>query len=155
MKQTKKSVRYQTEDMKLQAAGAYLRTLRSWHKLTQDDIAKALGVSSKQVSRWENGESDPSSTMLAAFCKLVHGSAIHLNALLTNPHVTELDGKNLAGQWLARSPSEVPDVVEVLAVALAGDQQRLDRWIGYGERLLEERGESLVSTGAGEGKFSN
>ena len=142
MNQTKRSVRDPIEIMKLQAAGAYLRTLREWHNLTQEDIARALGASSKQVSRWENGESNPSSTMLAAFCQLVQGSANHLNTLLTNPHVTELDGKNLAGQWLSQSPQRaLPDAVEVLAIALAGDQQRLDRWIGYGQRLLEERGE--------------
>lgn len=86
----------------MQAAGMYLRTLRDWEKLTQKDVAQKLGVSTKQVERWEKGDSDPSSTALAAFIELVHGSAEQVKRLILDKNATEEDGRELARRWLSR-----------------------------------------------------
>lgn len=43
-----------------------LTQLRNAKGVTQDDVAKALGVSNKTISKWENGSSAPELAMLAA-----------------------------------------------------------------------------------------
>ena len=43
-----------------------LAELRSAKNVTQEDVALALGVSNKTVSKWENGTSTPDLTMLVA-----------------------------------------------------------------------------------------
>lgn len=46
-----------------------LTQLRNAKGVTQDDVAKALGVSNKTVSKWENGTSSPDLTMLVALAE--------------------------------------------------------------------------------------
>ena len=46
-----------------------LTQLRTGKGVTQDDVAKALGVSNKTVSKWENGTSSPDLTMLVALAE--------------------------------------------------------------------------------------
>ena len=38
--------------------------------MTQEFVAEALGVSRQAVSKWESGQSDPSTTNLLALAKL-------------------------------------------------------------------------------------
>jgi DNA-binding transcriptional regulator YiaG len=37
-----------------------LKKLREWQSLSQEGVARLLGVSVRTVARWENGESSPS-----------------------------------------------------------------------------------------------
>ena len=46
-----------------------LSTLRTAKGVTQDDVAQALGISNKTVSKWENGTSMPDLTMLVMLAK--------------------------------------------------------------------------------------
>lgn len=46
-----------------------LTQLRTGKGVTQDDVAKALGVSNKTVSKWENGTSSPDLTTLVALAE--------------------------------------------------------------------------------------
>ncbi len=39
--------------------GKRLWELRIKNEMSQDDVARALGVSAQAISRWENGRSDP------------------------------------------------------------------------------------------------
>lgn len=43
--------------MNQEKIGKYIATCRKENKLTQEQLAEKLGVSSKSVSRWENGVS--------------------------------------------------------------------------------------------------
>lgn len=50
--------------------GETLKRRRTACKMTQEFVAKALGVSRQAVSKWESGQSDPSTTNLLALAKL-------------------------------------------------------------------------------------
>lgn len=44
--------------------GAVIKKLREKNKITQNQLAEALGVSDKAISKWETGESYPDITLL-------------------------------------------------------------------------------------------
>ena len=50
--------------------GEVLKQHRTSCKMTQEFVAEALGVSRQAVSKWESGQSDPSTTNLLALAKL-------------------------------------------------------------------------------------
>lgn len=57
-----------------------IRTLRAEKGLTQEQVAKRLGVSAPAVSKWETGASYPDITLLAPLARLL---GVDLNTLLT------------------------------------------------------------------------
>ena len=61
--------------------GAKLRQLRRAKDLSQDYISIDLGISQKQVSRIENGRSDPRSKLLDKWCALLGITLTELDAL--------------------------------------------------------------------------
>lgn len=77
----------------------YLRRLRQLHGLTQDDVAQAADVRSKQVYRWEKYECDPSGPALFLFTDAVRGSLQQVRKLLSSQAMTEEDGQRLAEEW--------------------------------------------------------
>lgn len=50
--------------------GEVLKRRRTECRMTQEFVAEALGVSRQAVSKWESGQSDPSTTNLLALAKL-------------------------------------------------------------------------------------
>lgn len=62
-----------TENAK--SLGVVLKQHRVDCHMTQEFVAESLGVSRQAVSKWENGESDPSTTNLMALAKLYGVSA--------------------------------------------------------------------------------
>ena len=133
------------------AATAYLKALREARGLSQDDVARAIGASMRQVGAWERAESDPASSSLAAYIRYISASAEHVVSLLGNPDATREDGSRLARQWLEQSEQvylhtlepissdqTLRDLLDVLR-ALRSDPLRLGQVLGYAERLLEER----------------
>lgn len=57
-----------------------LKNLRTAKKLTQGELAKALGVDQRTVSAWEKGVCEPSFTVLAKLCEIFEED---FNGLLT------------------------------------------------------------------------
>ena len=71
----------------------------------------------------------------------LHGSPVDLVELMANPNATPEDGRRLAEEWLKSgriSQMALSGEVATLAQALAQDPARYQKWLGYGERLLEE-----------------
>ena len=126
----------------MQAAMMYLRVLREARKLSQADIARAAGVESKQVYRWEKGESEPSASGLAAFVYAVRGNIQEVMRLILNDDSTEDMGRQLARAILEQGPPAAREQRRLQAIALIdsllADPQKIDRLLGYGERLREE-----------------
>ena len=56
--------------MNQQKTGAFLRELRLGKSLTQEQLAEALGVSNRSVSRWENGNNMPDLDLLLELSRL-------------------------------------------------------------------------------------
>lgn len=42
-----------------EVTGLKMKAYRAYHKLTQEGLAKKLGVSRLQIARWENGKNKP------------------------------------------------------------------------------------------------
>ncbi len=86
--------------MGLIAAFAYLRTLREAQGLSQETVAHAIGVSAKQVYRWEGVRPpDPGATALARYTAMVGGAPEHVHQFLLRDDVTAEDGAHLATLW--------------------------------------------------------
>ena len=62
--------------------GETLRVLRSRDGKTQEELAKALGVTAQAVSRWETGETVPNTETLKLLSKLFD---VSINTLLGSP----------------------------------------------------------------------
>ncbi len=91
-----------TRGMGMKDAGAYLRHLRKRHGLTQGDVARAIGVTARQVWRWEQGETEPLASALAKYARLVTGSPGHVFRLLLEGGFNEGDAEILAEAQLNR-----------------------------------------------------
>lgn len=66
--------------------GRFIAQCRKNCNLTQEQVAEALGVSNKTVSRWENGNGFPDVSLLQPLCELLH---ISVNELLAGEKIPE------------------------------------------------------------------
>lgn len=68
--------------------GRRLRELRTAQKLTQKQIAEAIGITDSAVGQWENGKTNPSWTQLAALDHLLaaNGEVMRMYGLVVEPH---------------------------------------------------------------------
>lgn len=96
--------------MGFRAAAIYLRTLRKLAGISQEEIAYHIGVSNKQVWRWERGESEPSASSLAAFTRKVGGSPAHLHRLILSDDITDEEVSRLAEEWFHREQTDQEDI---------------------------------------------
>lgn len=122
------------------ATGAYLRSLRDKQGLTQEAVASDMGISSRTLSRWENGETEPPATALAALVRLLNGSVADALALLLDTSATVEDGERKTQEHQITEAAhhmtddELQEAIAILE-ALRTDQRALGRWFGFGESL--------------------
>ena len=64
--------------MNTYVTGAVIKELREKNKMTQCQLAEALGVSDKAVSKWETGKGYPDITLLEPISKIFHVSITEL-----------------------------------------------------------------------------
>lgn len=87
-----------------QAIGAYFRALREWKGVSQEYVARQVGVSGKQVYNWERGASLPGGPAIAGLLQALGGSFDDISPyLLMDEDVTssETEGQELAQRWIA------------------------------------------------------
>lgn len=87
--------------MNLLAVMAYLRHLRETQGMTQADVGRAANVDSKQVHRWERGESEPMGGALLAYLSHVNADPADVHRLSAAPDATAADGVLAAERRLA------------------------------------------------------
>ena len=72
--------------MNQERIGKYIAKLRKGKKITQEELAEKLGVSSKSISRWETGRNMPDLSLITPLCKEL-GTTI--NELLSGEKLNE------------------------------------------------------------------
>lgn len=72
--------------MNQERIGKYIAKLRKEKKITQEELAEKLGVSSKSISRWETGRNLPDLSLITPLCKEL-GTTI--NELLSGEKLNE------------------------------------------------------------------
>jgi transcriptional regulator with XRE-family HTH domain len=100
------------------AAGAYLQARRKMAGLTQEEVARALGVSSKAISDWETGKYDPSSETMARLLLLIHANAEDVMRLLAEPNATREDGQRVAKRRADAQPDNAAAARDQLDAAI-------------------------------------
>ena len=83
--------------MNQEKIGAFLAECRKQKNLTQEQLSEILGVSSKSVSRWENGKTLPDYTVLDSLCKAL---GISVNEFYYGEKQTNMDFEQLSEQNL-------------------------------------------------------
>ena len=57
--------------MNQEKIGAFIRDIRKESGLTQEQLAEALGVSQRSISRWETGKTMPDYSLLPNICEVL------------------------------------------------------------------------------------
>lgn len=77
--------------------GARLKEIRKDHGDTQKTLGEKLGISTPAVSKWEQGETDPSLDCLVKICRMYNVSAHYLLGLTNDdPFFTERKPQTLS-----------------------------------------------------------
>lgn len=58
-----------------------LKDLRAEHNLTQQQLAQAIGTNAKTITRWENGQSEPSAFCIVKLARFFHVSTDYILGL--------------------------------------------------------------------------
>lgn len=66
--------------------GKFIAEVRKEHNLTQKQLAEALGVTDKAISKWECGRSMPDNSILIELCQVLE---INVNELLSGEKLSE------------------------------------------------------------------
>lgn len=116
--------------------GHRIRSARERAKLKAEDVAEAVGYSSKYVYALENGTNTPNWQLLADFATKLECSADYLLGLVDEPQgrvagLSEAE-ERLLGLLRLLGPSQIDEAAQLLAhyMALPADQrQAVDRQI--------------------------
>ena len=66
--------------------GVFISTLRKEHGMTQQQLADAIGVSNKTISKWECGKGMPELALIVPLCHILK---ISINEFLSGEHLLE------------------------------------------------------------------
>lgn len=122
----------------------YLRQLRALRNLSQDDLARAIGMSRRQVERWEGGESEQmKGTRLIAISEVVGADLRHLAYILDARNgddlVNEQYAIGLAHAQAAIIPQQIRDAAAYLDQQLGSNRPQLQTWVAEWMRTLRPR----------------
>ena len=81
------------DNMDQKRIGKFIYECRKEKGYTQEDLAEKLGVTSKSISRWENGNTMPDYSLLKDLCRELD---INVNELLSGEKIKESDYMNKA-----------------------------------------------------------
>ena len=83
--------------MNQEKIGKFLAECRKQKNLTQEQLGEILGVSSKSISRWENGKNLPDYSILNSLCNTL---GISINEFYYGQKMTDTDFEQLSEQNL-------------------------------------------------------
>ena len=84
--------------------GKFIAELRKEKNITQEQLAEKLGVTSKSISRWENGNTMPDYTLLKDLCNELD---ININELLSGEKIKGNDYMNKSEENLIKLRKQI------------------------------------------------
>ena len=77
--------------------GKFIAECRKNNKLTQEQLAEKLGVTSKSISRWENGKTMPDLSLMRPLCDILD---ITINELISGERIDKKEyQKKIKGHY--------------------------------------------------------
>lgn len=133
----------------MEAAAAYLRAMRDHAGFSRGKLAAELGVSEMSIWRIEEDGQEPKAELFTRFVSTVRARWEDIEALMANPAATEEDGRRLADMAHAAAQMTDEELDEAIGLfeSLKSDPGALARWLGYGQRLADERAPGAGPTG--------
>ena len=83
--------------MNQEKTGKFIAECRKQKNLTQEQLSEILGVSSKSISRWENGNTMPDYAVLDSLCNTL---GISINEFYYGEKMSDTDFKQISEQNL-------------------------------------------------------
>ena len=79
-----------SDTMNQEKIGRFIAENRKAKKLTQEGLAEKLGITNKSISKWENGNCLPDSSLFKPLCKILD---ISINELFAGEKLNDADKK--------------------------------------------------------------
>ncbi len=79
--------------------GLFIARLRKEHNMTQQQLADAIGVSNKTISKWECGKGLPELSSIQPLCQLLD---ININELILGERIAELELQEKADENIVK-----------------------------------------------------
>ena len=93
--------------------GKFILNCRKEKELTQEQLAEKLGVTSKSISRWENGNTMPEYSLLKDLCSEL---GITVNELLSGEKIKENDYMNKSEENLINLRKQIDKRKRILKI---------------------------------------
>ena len=93
--------------------GKFIFNCRKEKGLTQEQLAEKLGVTSKSISRWENGNTMPDYSLLKVLCNELD---INVNELLSGEKIKGNDYMNKSEENLIKLRKQIDKRKKVLTI---------------------------------------
>ncbi len=93
--------------------GKFILNCRKEKKLTQEELAEKLGVTSKSISRWENGKTMPDYSLLKDLCNELD---INVNELLSGEKIKENNYMIKAEENFINLKKKVDKTIKILDI---------------------------------------
>ena len=93
--------------------GKFINHCRKEKGLTQEGLAEKLGVTSKSISRWENGNTMPDYSLLKDLCNELD---INVNELLSGERIEKNDYMNKSEENLVKLRKQIDKRKKVIRI---------------------------------------
>ena len=93
--------------------GKFILNCRKKKSLTQEQLAEKLGVTSKSISRWENGNTMPDYSLLKDLCNELD---INVNELLSGEKIKGNDYMNKSEENLIKLRKQIDKRKKILTI---------------------------------------
>ena len=106
--------------MNQEKIGKFIANLRKEKNMTQQDLAKKLGVTDRAISKWENGRGLPDYSLLQDLCDTL---SISINELFSGEKLSKEDYKTKAEENMSKlindNYSEKKKINWIIAISIA------------------------------------
>ncbi len=106
--------------MNQEKIGKFIANLRKEKNMTQQELAKKLGVTDRAISKWENGRGLPDYSLLQDLCDTL---SISINELFSGEKISKEDYKTKAEENMSKlindNYSEKKKINWIIAISVA------------------------------------